>query len=103
MSPSDRAAEWLIGKVERANDQTVLDAAYPGDQAWSRGNVVRPLVHGSAYFAHLAEHVQAARPGDLVLFTDWRGDGDERLLGEEGSDVLRLLGEPTSAASTSAG
>ncbi len=86
---------WLIGKTERANPRTVLDAAYPGDQAWSCGNVVRPLVHGSAYFAHLAAHVEAARPGDLVLFTDWRGDGDERLLGDDDDDgdVLRLFGE----------
>ena len=86
-------ASWLIGKAERANPQTVLDDAYPGDQAWSTGNVVRPLVHGAAYFAQLARSIEAARPGDLVLFTDWRGDGDERLLGDEGSEVLRLLGE----------
>ncbi|GAB2581717.1 phospholipase D family protein [Microlunatus antarcticus] len=87
------ATGWLIGKAERANARTVLDDAYPGDQAWSTGNVVRPLVHGSAYFAHLAGRIRATRPGDLVLFTDWRGDGDEQLLGEEGSEVLRVLGE----------
>lgn len=85
--------DWLIGKAERANPRTVLDDQHPGDEAWSRGNVVRPLVHGSAYFPHLLAHVEAARPGDLVLFTDWRGDGDEQLLGEDGTDVLRVLGE----------
>ncbi|GAA3549923.1 phospholipase D-like domain-containing protein [Microlunatus spumicola] len=91
--PADERTGWLIGKAERANAQTVLDDEHPGDEAWSRGNVVRPLIHGGAYFAHLAAHVEAARPGDLVLFTDWRGDADEQLLGEEGDDVLRLLGE----------
>lgn len=93
MPPDVDPAEWLIGKAERANPRTVLDDQHPGDDAWSRGNVVRPLIHGSAYFAHLVERLEAARPGDLVLFTDWRGDGDERLLGTDGSDVLRVLGE----------
>ena len=93
MTVPTEPATWLIGKAERANPRTVLDAAHPGDEAWSHGNVVRPLIHGSAYFAHLAVHLRAARPGDLVLFTDWRGDGDEQLLGDDGSDVLRLLGE----------
>ena len=32
------------------------------------------------------------RAGDLVLFTDWRGDADERLTGEPGSEVGRGAG-----------
>ena len=86
-------SSWLITKAERANPRTVLDDQHSGEDAWSHGNVVRPLIHGSAYFPHLLERVEATRPGDLVLFTDWRGDGDEQLLGTEGSDVLRVLGE----------
>ncbi|SEQ81197.1 phospholipase D family protein [Microlunatus flavus] len=93
MSPRPDLPDWLIGKAERANPRTVLDDQHPGDEAWSTGNMVRPLIHGGAYFPHLLAHVEAARPGDLVLFTDWRGDGDEQLLDQEGSDVLRVLGE----------
>src|SRR2546430_7549987 len=47
--------------------------------AWSAGNEVRPLIHGAAYFAELVARVPALRAGDLLLFTDWRGDPDERL------------------------
>ena len=50
-----------------------------GDPGWTARNDVRPLVHGSAYFAALAEAVEAQVDGDVLLFTDWRGDPDERL------------------------
>src|SRR5690606_28451314 len=40
---------------------------------WTEGNAVRPLVHGRAYFAALADAVDAADPGDLVLVVSWRG------------------------------
>jgi phosphatidylserine/phosphatidylglycerophosphate/cardiolipin synthase-like enzyme len=53
---------------------------------------VRPLVHGATYFAELFERVEATQPGDLVLFTDWQGDADERLTGEPGSEVAEVLG-----------
>ncbi|MXG88333.1 phospholipase D-like domain-containing protein [Nocardioides flavescens] len=86
------AAEWLLGKLERANARTRLDDQHPGDQAWSEGNLVRPLVHGATYFAELYERIQATREGDLVLFTDWQGDADERLTGEPGSEVVEVLG-----------
>ncbi|MEU6759390.1 hypothetical protein [Streptomyces sp. NPDC046685] len=39
------------------------------------------LVHGAAYFKELLAAVHAMRAGDLLLFTDWRGDPDERLDG----------------------
>ena len=48
------------------------------DTAWSEGNLVRPLIHGSTYFAELHDRIEAAQPGDLVLFTDWQGDADEQ-------------------------
>jgi hypothetical protein len=36
-------------------------------------------VHGAAYFADLVAEVRKLRAGDLLLFTGWRGDADERL------------------------
>ncbi len=83
---------WLLTKSERANPRTVLDDSHPGDQAWSEGNLVRPLIHGSVYFRELYDAVEAAEAGDLVLFTDWQGDADEQLIGEPGSEVVEVLG-----------
>ena len=84
-------ADWLLTKSERGNAQTVLDDAHPGDAAWSSGNDVRPLVHGATYFAELHRRIEATGPGDLIYFTDWRGDPDERLTGEPGSEVEAVL------------
>ena len=88
----DVAADWLLSKDERGNPQTVLDDRHPGQQAWSEGNLVRPLIHGSTYFAELYERIEATREGDLIFFTDWQGDADERLTGEPGSEVAEVLG-----------
>jgi phosphatidylserine/phosphatidylglycerophosphate/cardiolipin synthase-like enzyme len=54
--------------------------------AWSAGNLVRPLVHGAKYFSELLAAVALMGQGDRLMFTDWRGDRDERLAGE-GSEV----------------
>ena len=88
MEPTD----WLLTTSERANPRTRLDDVHPGEQAWSEGNLVRPLIHGATYFAELFERLEATRAGDLVLFTDWQGDADERLTGEAGSEVAEVLG-----------
>jgi phosphatidylserine/phosphatidylglycerophosphate/cardiolipin synthase-like enzyme len=85
-------ADWLLTKPQRANASTRLDDLHPGDEAWSVGNLVRSLVHGATYFAELYERLEATGPGDLVLFTDWQGDADERLTGEPGSEVVEVLG-----------
>lgn len=85
-------ARWLLSQPERGNPWTRLDDVHPGLPAWSEGNLVRPLVHGAAYFAELCERIAATRPGDLVLFTDWMGNDDERLTGEAGSEVAEVLG-----------
>lgn len=82
---------WLLTPDERDNASTRVDAAHPG-RAWSKGNNVRPLIHGAAYFAELFERIEATRAGDLVYFTDWQGDADERLTGEPGSEVVEVLG-----------
>jgi hypothetical protein len=66
-------AQWLLTHAERANPGTTLDDRHDGDQAWSTGNLVRPLVHGSTYFPRLYDALEATGPGDLVLFTDCRG------------------------------
>jgi phosphatidylserine/phosphatidylglycerophosphate/cardiolipin synthase-like enzyme len=86
-----RHTDWLLTKSERANAQTRLDDRHEGENAWSEGNLVRPLVHGSTYFAELCERIEAAQPEDLVLFTDWQGDADEQLLGEPGSEVVEVF------------
>jgi len=85
-------AQWLLTKSERGNATTVLDDRHVGEQAWSTGNLVRPLIHGSTYFPRLYDAIEATRSGDLVLFTDWQGDADERLTGEPGSEVVEVLG-----------
>lgn len=81
----------------------MLDDIHPGERAWSTGNHVRPLVHGAVYFAELAGRIAATRPGDLILFTDWRGDPDEQLTDDPSSTMVELLGRPIDAGSTSAG
>ncbi len=91
MPETDDPTAWLLTKSERGNHQTRLDDGHPGEQAWSEGNLVRPLIHGSTYFAELHERLEATRAGDLVLFTDWQGDFDERLTGEPGSEVGEVL------------
>jgi len=83
--------EWLLTQPERGNPATRLDEQHPGDQAWSTGNLVRPLIHDATYFPELFERIEATRAGDLVLFTDWQGDADERLTGEPGSEVAEVL------------
>lgn len=82
---------WFLTKEERGNPCTRLDDVHPGEQAWSEGNLVRPLIHGVTYFAELCDRLTRTRAGDLVLFTDWQGDYDERLTGESGSEVGVVL------------
>jgi phosphatidylserine/phosphatidylglycerophosphate/cardiolipin synthase-like enzyme len=59
--------------------------------AWTEGNLVTPLVHGRHYFRRLHEVLDQTSAGDLILFTDWRGDPDERLAGP-GTEVVAVLG-----------
>jgi len=82
--------DWLLTSRERGNPATVLDRRHPQDAAWSNGNEVRLLVHGVTYFAELLAAVEALGTGDVLLFTDWRGDPDE-LLGGRGSEVATVL------------
>jgi phosphatidylserine/phosphatidylglycerophosphate/cardiolipin synthase-like enzyme len=82
--------EWFLDAAERGNPDTRLLARHPESQHWAAGNDVRPLVHGAVYFRELLGAVRAMGAGDLLLFTDWRGDADERLDGP-GSEVGELF------------
>lgn len=84
--------DWLLTSGERGNCATRLDSRRSDRTAWSRGNLVRPLVHGAVYFRELLDAIRAQRAGDLLLFTDWRGDPDERLDGP-GSEIGTVLAE----------
>ena len=89
---------WFLTARERGNSHTSLDSRHwqgaagaagaPGseDSAWSTGNQVRVLVHGAVYFRELLKAIEAMGEGDLLMFTDWRGDCDERLDGP-GSEI----------------
>ncbi|GAA1504180.1 phospholipase D-like domain-containing protein [Streptomyces albidochromogenes] len=84
--------DWLLTAGERGNSATRLDSRRPDRVAWSDGNDARPLVHGATYFAELLAGIRAQRVGDLLLFTDWRGDPDQRLDGP-GTEVGAVLSE----------
>ncbi len=83
---------WFLSASGRGNAATRLDAQHPGEQAWSYGNQARPLIHGATYFAELFRCLEQVGEGDLVYFTDWQGNADERLTGEPGSELVDVLG-----------
>jgi phosphatidylserine/phosphatidylglycerophosphate/cardiolipin synthase-like enzyme len=85
-------ADWFLSRTERANPATRLDRRHDDDSAWTTGNDVRPLIHGAAYFPELLRAVRSMRSGDLLLFTDWRGDPDE-LLDGPGTEVSRVFAD----------
>jgi phosphatidylserine/phosphatidylglycerophosphate/cardiolipin synthase-like enzyme len=82
--------EWLLSTEERGNPATLLDRRHPDGLAWSTGNEVTPLIHGAAYFAELLAGIRAQEQGDVLLFTDWRGDPDEALDGP-GTEIGTVL------------
>jgi phosphatidylserine/phosphatidylglycerophosphate/cardiolipin synthase-like enzyme len=88
-----QTTQWFLTSGERGNPSTRLDSRHHGDMAWTEGNLVRPLIHGMAYFEELYRRVSQMRDGDLLMFTDWRGDPDERLTGAPGTEVGRVFAE----------
>lgn len=86
------AAEWFLSREERGNPATTIDDRSPEGTAWSTGNTVRPLIHGRTYFRELLARVRRLARGDLLLFTDWRGDAGERLDGP-GTEVARVFAD----------
>jgi phosphatidylserine/phosphatidylglycerophosphate/cardiolipin synthase-like enzyme len=85
-----RLDEWFLTADERGNPWTVLDSRHEDGKAWTMGNHARPLVHGAEYFSELFRRVETMSRGDLLLFTDWRGDPDE-LLDGAGSAVAEVF------------
>ena len=83
-------SSWFLDRAGRGNPATRLDRRRPDGLAWSEGNHVEPLIHGSVYFAALLRAVGEMVADDLLLFTDWRGDPDERL-DDEGHDISGTL------------
>jgi phosphatidylserine/phosphatidylglycerophosphate/cardiolipin synthase-like enzyme len=79
---------WFLAADERGNPATTIDGRHA--EAWTEGNVCRPLVHGRAYFARLHDELVALQRGDTVCFTDWRTDPDE-LLTVPGTEVAAVL------------
>ncbi|MEV4532872.1 phospholipase D-like domain-containing protein [Asanoa sp. NPDC049518] len=78
-----RIEDWFLSRAERGNPASDLPT-------WSEGNRCEPLVHGASYFADLVRAVDGLVKGDHLLFTDWRGDPDERLL-PDGPTVAELF------------
>src|SRR5918997_1020899 len=62
----------------------------PAERPWTPGNLTVPLIHGRPYFARLLEVLRGTGKGDVVMFTDWRGDADERLDGP-GTEVAEVM------------
>lgn len=83
---------WFLDADQRGNPATRLDSRHADGLAWSRGNDVEPLVHGDRYFPLLLRSVRAMQAGDLLLFTDWRGDPDQELDGP-GTAVSRVFAD----------
>lgn len=83
--------EWYLSAHERDNPDTRLDRRHPHGRAWSEGNLVTPLVHGVRYFEELAARIEQMVAGDLLLFVDWRGDPDERLIDDADSAIGVVL------------
>jgi phosphatidylserine/phosphatidylglycerophosphate/cardiolipin synthase-like enzyme len=92
VAPEDPAvAAWFLSPAERGNPHTDIDRQRGDGRAWTLDNRAIPLVHGAVYFARLLDAVRDLGEGDLVLMTDWRGDADERLGDEDGSEVGEVL------------
>jgi phosphatidylserine/phosphatidylglycerophosphate/cardiolipin synthase-like enzyme len=79
----DDAGHWLLTADERGNPAAGLPAFTTGNQA-------EPLVDGAGYFDRLVDAVERMGKGDILMFTDWRGDPDERMR-EDGPTVGELF------------
>jgi phosphatidylserine/phosphatidylglycerophosphate/cardiolipin synthase-like enzyme len=84
--------DWFLAPDERGNPHSDIDRRRGDGRAYTEGNAVDVLVDGASYFRCLLERLRTLEPGDRVLFTDWRGDADERLDGP-GTEIGRLLAD----------
>jgi phosphatidylserine/phosphatidylglycerophosphate/cardiolipin synthase-like enzyme len=88
---------WFLTAAERGNAATELDRRRGA--AWTCGNDVQPLIHGATYFAALRDSLSAVGAGDVVYFTDWRGDPDQ-LLDDSGLTVSAALCQAAARGAT---
>ena len=87
-----RLDDWFLTPEERGNPVTEIDSCRSAGVAWTEGNHVTFLIDGVSYFTSLAEVISSLEPHDEVRFTDWRGDGDERVSGN-GTSIAALLAD----------
>ncbi|HEV3268328.1 MAG TPA: phospholipase D family protein [Acidimicrobiales bacterium] len=87
-----RLDDWFLTPEERGNSATEIDTNPTPGVAWTEGNLVTVLVDGATYFTRLAETISSLSAGDEIRFTDWRGDGDERV-SDEGTSIATLLAD----------
>ena len=95
--PADDVAAWFLTAADGA---TPTPASTPTARTGRTGATVTAwrgpratgwaLVHGAEYRC-LLDTWQGLGAGDLLLLTDWRGDGDERLDGSPGSELATVL------------
>ena len=94
--PADDVALWFLTAAERGNPDTRIDAdpgrtgatvtAWRGPRATRCGRwCTAPSTSGACWTRG------GPGRGDLLLLTDWRGDGDERLDGSPGSELATVL------------
>ena len=84
---------WFLRASERGNPATRLYRRPDNTvTAWTPGNHVQALVHGAVYFPLLLRCVRSMQSGDVLMFTDWRGDPDERLDGP-GTEISEVLAD----------
>ena len=84
--------DWFLPVGGRGNPATRIDQRHADGNAWTAGNDVRVLVHGSEYFPRLYAELCSLQRNDWIHFTDWRGDPDERLNGP-GTEIARVLAD----------
>jgi phosphatidylserine/phosphatidylglycerophosphate/cardiolipin synthase-like enzyme len=81
---------WFLSAAERGNPDSEIDTRHSDGRSYTLNNAVEVLIDGAAYFPRLYTVLTTLEPGDDVLFTDWRGDGDERLSGP-GTEISVVL------------
>jgi len=87
-----RLDDWFLTPEERGNSVSEIDSDRTSDVAWTEGNLVTILVDGATYFRRLSETISKLSANDEIRFTDWRGDGDERL-SDNGASIATLMAD----------
>jgi phosphatidylserine/phosphatidylglycerophosphate/cardiolipin synthase-like enzyme len=87
--------DWFLTADERGNPASDIDRRHNDGRPLTEGNAVHVHIDGADYFARLREVLDCCAAGDRVLFTDWRGDGDERLDGP-GTEIRAVLARAAS-------